>query len=367
MDQNLKNPLNVIFGSLIQNERKRMPNETIESLCEKGHLGISPSLYKMIEAGHASFNINKIKEIIKTFYQSGFRFNRLIKYISAQNLVDSFMYNLNESQKTALSNLAEMDEEFKALYSRIEKYFDLEDGSKAQKEFMQDIAVMEVKNFLQNDIYPIDSEIKIELDLVNQVKKVPSLNIELLVGFLDSFAKINPQHFGHIAADWEEKNSPKFKSVVGIYSSPKFIVDENNLGTYTYNYLTGKGFNNIRYIFISDKNPKILEQEFEEILNRCRRQNKLAEIPSNVLKKKVIFKTTKNHQQSFNDLLRDPNDSESILQAFWMFTTKKGYKVAFIGVSKKDKNVNDVNIVYNLSYEESQKRGQLFDKIWNQL
>jgi len=359
--QKQKNPLNVILGAFIQDERRKISNLSIEEICQKSMLGMSVSLYKMTEAGATSFNINRIPNLIRVFKDSDLVFDRLAKFIAGQNIIDNLMSNQDFPAQNAVAELADIDNEFKYLYEKIQRYFDLEEGTREFKDFIQSTAVNEVRLFLQNDKYPIRDSEMFEGTLVKEINKLPSLSLEILLGIVNSFAKISPQHFGHIAAEWERENKKIFTSVDGFYLNTKFIISPKNLGIYKYPYLDMEDFIKVRFIFHSpSRDKKKLLGDFKELLNANR--DPLPIINDPVFEEKVQFETVSNISNDLKTLLTVPGETINTLQAFWVFTTKSGNKIAFVGVSG-----DDVNMVYNLTYEDALVRSALFEKIWNSI
>ncbi len=364
-----KNPLGVFFGSFLQSERKRKKaGIAIHDLAEQ--LGISSSLYKMIESGNAPFNIARLFDLIKVFDETNLEFDRLSKYFVGLNYIDFVMKKSDNPKlaKEALASLADNDEEFKVFFHKTEKYFDIIEGSKDQKEFIQDTVINEVSRFLSLRNYTEIISTNYTDELAKQIHAMPTLNIEIVQDVIHSFGKIYPQHFGHIAQEWEDQNCNNFKSVEGFYTNPKFIVSKKNLSAYNYPYLSKDGFTDLRFLFITDEKTNIhLQDEFKRILNEARTGNK--KIPESDIKKKVHFKTLKRKDKRLadikKDLLRDPNQEGNMeMQALWIFTTTKGNKIGFIG---SEDSSGDFNKVYNLSYDETYKRSSALNQIWESI
>jgi len=350
-----KSPLNILFGAYLQEQRKRFPRrDTIEDICTKGQLGISTSLYKMIESGHASLAIHRAPDLIRVFEHTPITFDRLLKFIAGQNLVEYLINNVELSPVQAVAQLAASDDEFRYLYNRILDFFDYDEGSQSQKEFIQKRGIQEINCFLENSKYPPNAEDRLQKNLIEKIKAIPSLNVEIVQNIIDSMVSIMPQHFGHIASEWEIKNANNFSKVQGFYLSSAFIVSEDNLRKYSYPYLDNKE-TTIEFMFHGSEDSFQLQEKFQTILTECRKKAQLS-LPNF---DNVKFKTLNRLQSEFKVLLEDPLDPSVLLQAFWVFTTKSNEKIGFVGVYNKD-----VNVVYNLSYEESISRSEMFEQLW---
>lgn len=349
----------MIFGSYIQEERRKLSGLSIEDICQKGMLSMSVSLYKITEAGNTSFNITRIPDLIRVFKNSDLLFDRLTKFISGQNIADNSMSNQNMSAQDAIASLADIDNEFKAFYERIIPYFKFDEGSKKQKEFIQSVAHQEIRYFLQNNKYPMTSSETFDSDLVIKIKKVPSLSINLLLDFVGSFAQIIPLHFDKIAAGWETKNYKEFVTADGLYLNPELIVKKENLMKFNYDYLDQSNFTALRFLFKTNENVDKLKEKFIQNLNKCRKEKKLGELDKSYFSRIHFKSLSAEKEREAIKLLIDPLISKNSLQAFWVFGTKT-VKIGFVGVSE-----NDVNIGYNLSYEDSVKRSEIFDSIFN--
>ncbi len=358
MSKKSKNPLNVIFGVFLQEERKNLSNLSIEEICATGMLGISISLYKMMESGYVALNSSRIPDFIRVFERSNLIFDRLAKYIAGQSYIEHLMITHENSPKEAFAELADVDYEFKYFYDKCLPYFRKDDGAIEQKRFIQKELVGELKLFLQNPKYPIASEEMFKGILADKINTVPSLSVEILLNIIDSFAKILPQHFGNIAKDWESENRQIFKSLDGYYFHEKYIVSKDNLDIYKYPFLEYDNFKEVRFIFNSNEKKESLKSEFIKLLSDNR-----SPLTENVIDK-IKFETIKKPQSKFERLLIAPNakDSNIYLHAFWVFTTVSGNKIGFVGVSGKD-----VNTVYNLTYKETLDRSEIFEGLWKGL
>jgi len=354
MSMSSKNPLSVFFGLFVQHQRKyEKSGITIEELCEKRSLGISVSLYKMIESGNAAFNTNKLFDLIRVFDTANLRFDRLSKYFCALSYVESLMNE--QSAQDAFAQLAAHDEEFNRLYIQLEAYFE-EDVSKKTKDDLEDIIVKEIRAFLSSMVYPSEGGDKFESLLVQEIKKVPSLTAELHMDFITAFSKLSPQHYGHIAEQWERDNASNFCRVDGFFLKPDLIIDKNNFERYDYPYLDKATFEAVNYIFVSSKKKKVLWTDFIDELNKSRK-TEIEETGKNKIQIKTLADSA-----ALMELLRHPDNPSITLEAFWVFTTLKGNKIGFVGVRG-----GNMNQVYNLSYDEAIKRDEKFRKIWQDI
>ncbi len=377
MAQKPKNPLNVMFGAFIQNERRNyFPNLTVTEVA-KDELKMSVSLYKMTEAGLASFSLNRLLLLLEKFKDSDFLFDRLLKFAGGQNIVDNLITNKKLTPQFAFEDLAKVDDEFKALYIKTEKYFDYQEDSKEFKDFIQNEAIVEVKRFLQESSYLIETKEEFdekEIDkkdfdkeLIDKIKYVPSLNIGLLFDFIKSFSGIIPLHFQEIASTWEDDNSKNFESLIGLFEVPELIISKRNFETFHHSYLLEESFKKVRYIFSHKsnfKNEDDIKKQYQTILNQCRKEKGLKEIPEHIFQEKVSIVILKGKDEEMvRDLLRAPHSPSTRLQAFWTFyMNTANNKIGFAGVAHMD-----VNVVYNLSYGEVKKRAGIFKNLWDAL
>lgn len=374
MAQKPKNPLNVMFGAFMQNERKNYFNNLSVLEVARDKLNMSVSLYKMTEAGLASFSLNRLLLLVETFKDSDSNivFDRLLKFVSGQNIVDNLITNKKLSPKDSFAELANVDDEFRNLFLKTERYFDYEEDSKEMKDFIQNEAILEVRRFLQEPAYTIEikknkGELIFDKQLLDVFKNAPSLNIGLLYDFIKSFSEIIPLHFQEIAAKWEVDNAKHFKELVGLFDIPELIISKKNFKTFHHSYLLEGDFTKVRYIFCEKsgfKNKDDIKKQYQIMLNQSRKENKLAEIPENIFTKKVSIEILETKDiEIVRNILRAPNNLSTHLQAFWSFYMKAdNNKIGFAGVVQ-----SDVNVVYNLSYSEAMRRSDLFDNLWDSL
>jgi hypothetical protein len=258
--------------------------------------------------------------------------------------------------------LGDVDEEFKELYARFEKLLPYIDNQTSLKEAITDEVLNEIGDFLSSQTYPAKTTEMFEGELVKKVKSVPSLSVEILLTFINSFGKLLPQHFGHIAAEWEEENSKYFVSVQGFYMKPEYIIDKENLSVYHYPFLEMRGFKKLDFIFLKDGKDagKALEDEFINLLNKGRENTNLKPFKD---AKKIEIHTVNKLSEPLKKLISHPINTGEYLHAFWVFTTSSGSKIAFVGINQK----GEVNIVYNLPYSVAIERSNQFDRIWETL
>lgn len=360
MAKKIKNPLDVFFGAFLQEERKLLSDYTIEEICQKGMLGMSSSLYKMAEAGLTSINVNRLPDLMRVFKSSDLLFDRLAKYSAGQSYIDHLMISYKQTPKDSFAELADVDSEFKHLYEKSLSYFEYEEGSLKQKKFVQESLISEIRHFLQNAKYPSEIKEKFAHSLIEKIRKVPTLSIEILINFIDSYSQIAPLHFGDIAAEWEKKNSNSFVENVGFYKDPNLILDKANLRKFNYDYLARKDFKSLKFIFDTDKTQQELEDTFKKNLTEVRNEAKLEPLDSQAFSKIELKPLEKNKKNKVHELVIDPHNAKNDLQAFWIFTNKEGNQIGFVGISK-----DFVSIGYNLSYSETERRYTLFKQIWD--
>ncbi len=371
MAQKPKNPLNVMFGAFIQDERRQQfANLSVTELA-KDKLKMSVSLYKMTEAGLASFSLNRVINFLETFKDSELIFDRVLKFIAGQNIVDNLIIKQKTPQQ-ASEDLAKIDEEFRALYINTEKYFEYEDGSPEHKEFIQNKAIEEVRRFLQTPSYAVHKsdileKTSFDKELLKKLKIIPSLSMGLFFEFIESYSHFIPLHFGDIAAKWEDDNSSTFESLDGLFDVPEMIIDKKNLEKFHHSYIAEEQFKAVRYVFCKKskfKDKQEIVDEYKRILNECRKEKGLPMISKNVFDSKVSVEILNPEDlDMIKSLLRLPHSPATLSKAFWFFHLKPGgSRVGFTGVVQ-----NDVNIVYNLSYGDLNERVVDFNILWKTL
>jgi hypothetical protein len=393
MENKHKNPLNVLFGAFIQEERRKLTNININELCQKGMLGMSISLYKMTEAGNTSFNLTRIPNLIRVFKDSDMIFDRVVKLVAGQNYLDYLITNHKETAKNSFAELAKIDEEFRCLFEDIEKYFEYKEGTKEYKEFIQIFGIEHIKAFLQNTKYPLISETRDSeryfsednailpkefkeplqfllnpyyLQIVTKIMEVPSLSMGPLFDFIKSYSHIIPMHLGRTASDWENENYKNFKGVSGLYAFPELIVSEKNLSIFNHLYLNEESFKGVQYFFIDKmdfKDENHIRDVYFEILNNQRELKEMPLVPEKMKQKIFIQIIPKDKKEKALELLRNPSSPGKHLQAFWYFDIlSSANKIGFTGISN-----DDGNIVYNLSLADVEIRANKFIQLQKSL
>ena len=149
------NPLQRMLGVFLRVERTRLGYSS-QDVARR--LGLSDSYFRLVEAGRAALSQGLVFRIIDTFAAintqtqvRGINFSRLAIFLVGIHWVGSEMAAHKEgkaSGKRAVETLASLVDDFQRFYDATKRYFSFEEGADDQKQFLEDVAAPEVRDFL---------------------------------------------------------------------------------------------------------------------------------------------------------------------------------------------------------------------------
>ncbi len=359
MSDKVRNPLNVILGSFLKRERISL-SASSTVIAESLHMG--DSIYRMVEAGSAALNINRLALVTATFYDSKIKFERLAKFVAGSQILD-FLISENNTLQLALEVLAERDEDFEHFIERTSQLYQLEYGTDDFKVALIG-AVQEVELFLKSENYRRNTY-ALDEKVFEVILGVPSIEIPNILTYLESLHNRQPIHVGRIAGDWEKSNKD-FKWLRGLYLKPDIIIRDSNLEVFTYEYLLNPAFEKIQMIFIdSNATSAVLRKSFISKIQTLRKKLGKTPLTETQLKKidfKIIKKNNKGVITKVDELLEMGDDIFPVLNAYWNFSLRTGIEVGFVG-GAEEKGIK--NYAINLTGAQSLSRVKIFDTIWN--
>lgn len=357
----VRNPLDVAFGAYLKKERNAL--RTTSSEIAKGlHLG--ESLYRMIEAGSATLNINRLTYLIPLFENSKIIFERAAKFLTASQTMD-FAPSVNRPWDEALQHLRDQDGDLEILLGRIRSLYSLEYTTIEYRKALDETVIPELELYLGNENYKGRNISELNKEAAKIFYGVPSLEIPNILSFLKSLNNRQPLHVGPIASEWEKENSKQFKSLRGIYKDHTIITSPENLAMFQYDYLLEGVFTSLRMIYIEDKlSSADIKDMFVEGLQKQR--EKLGKPLTKQHIKKIEIKVIKPNSQKtkidIEQLLKSRDDVFPTLNAYWNFTHENGIEIGFVG-GAKDAN----NYAINLSGQDALEKISLYEKVWNNI
>jgi len=185
MSKNLKNPISVLFGAVLQEMRKKYSTQTDEIALK---LGISTSAYRMIESGNSNLNTSKIIHLLEISAFHSFRYDKVAKLLIGAQVLEP-QRDEKESMVKTIQSLCVIDDEFSTLFNydnyQLKELFSNED---LLDEFYSDQLIVDAtRKFIESAINLNASKLKKMLEEI----KAKSLCIlqPVLNGTLDQFAK----------------------------------------------------------------------------------------------------------------------------------------------------------------------------------
>lgn len=356
-----RNPFNVAFGAYLKKERNAL-RATSSEISTGLYLG--DSLYRMIEAGSATLNINRLTYLITLFPNTKIIFERALKLLTASQTLD-FVKSTTLSIKELLDQLSDQDGDLELLIKKLRNLYDYEYGSIEYRKVLDEIVLPELELYLGSENYRGKNTSQLKNEASEIFYGVPSVEIPNVLMFLESLNKRQPLHVGPIASEWESYNAKQFKSLIGLYKEHTIITNSDNLSLFQYDYLLEQGFGSFRIIFIEDKlSGEEIKSMFVEGLQAQRKKHgkQLAKSHIDKIDVKVIKSNSPLAKKDVPALLKSRNDVFKILSAYWNFTHENGIEIGFVGGADAA-----TNYAINLTGQDSLDRVLLYEDLWKNI
>ncbi len=355
--QSNRNPFNVVFGAYLKRERNGL-RVTSSDIATGLHLG--DSLYRMIEAGSATLNINRLGYLIPLFPNSKIIFDRVAKFLAASHALD-FTSSTKHTTKETLQLLSDQDGDLELLFEKINLLYSFEYGTTEYRRVLDEFVLPEFELYLGTENYKGKNISQLNKEAAEIFYGIPSLEIPNILSFLKSLNNRQPLHVGPIAAEWEKSNAKMFKSLRTLCKDYTILTRPENLSIFRYDYLFETGFSSLKMIFVEDKlSGADIKAKFIDGLKKQRKNGKqFSEQHFNKIDIRVIKNSSQKIKHEIGVLLKSRDDVFSTLNAYWTFTHSNGIEIGFVGGADKA-----TNYAINLSGQDSLDRALLFEKVW---
>jgi transcriptional regulator with XRE-family HTH domain len=380
------NPLQRMLGTHLRLERARLGYSS-KDVADK--LGLTDSYLRLAESGRASLNQSLVFRIIGVFADSigttldtrAISFPRLAIFLVGVHWVGAEMAGQKKQDlgRRAMENLAAQDADFEIFVSRTSRYFDLDEGSSAQRAFLEEVAAPEVGRFLRTEAYSredIDSIQNSVIDLQRDLLALPTLNLDLLLDLKRGLEGRSFVHTAEVAANWESQRASQFAQVRGLFVNANHILNRANFERFHYEFLSKESFTSLRLIFIdtgAESSTTSLTNHFIANLNAGRKKAPAA-AGLEPLTHKEIAKIhivplndiqRKQHAESLAALQRgEGRNSPPTYDAYWAFETHYKLHIGFVGWRDDNKNADSTR---NLTLGTSFVKAKCFDELWRAL
>jgi hypothetical protein len=262
-----KNLLSVALGNYLIKERAALINSKSKDVAAA--IGISDSLYRMIEAGSARIHPKYILDFIKVFNASSIQFNAFAEIIFLIQFLDSFTDNANK-YSGALNNLLTKTNKYIKILEPLEQLsLELQKSKPKNVEVLQAVIVEELKSFLSlGDLHSkTQSEIQ-ESYPDTFFKDIPTNQVGIFEK-IKEFVLTQPRTYSSATSwDWEKNNKTFFKNCFILDKQPEIITGLKNLSNYRYEYLWEANFEKTCILFISNETPEKHKDVFKKNLKK---------------------------------------------------------------------------------------------------
>lgn len=247
-----KNLLSVAFGNYLSKERAALVNSKSKDIAPD--IGISDSLYRMIESGSARIHPKYILDFIRVFNGSNIQFDAFAELILLIQFLDSYTETYSKYH-SALKELKEKATKYNKLLESVE--YLLIEVQKSKPKNIQDLEnnVSEnIKSFLSLGNLYNKTQVEIQESYPsNFFKNIPTHQMEIFEK-IKQYVLLQPKSYTAITSwDWEKNNMPLFTNCIILDKQPDIITGLKNLTNYRYEYLWQSGFHKTSILFIGNE------------------------------------------------------------------------------------------------------------------
>lgn len=345
---NEKNPLAVVLGVYLQNERKRSQKNIPEWSKE---IFYSESAYRMIESGGTLPALVKCIPLLKLLPEKNLTFGSLSVFLVAAHALDHLIVLKNGDVRKGFAKLCTLLPE----YERFLPYF--EPGGD-QKDFIEKKLLRELKIILKiipSD--PADHRLS-ENVMITKLLDMPSIQLDIILDQIKRFQNTPPLHVGRFATDWLKSVSKEITTYEGLFTRPDEILNETHMTEFWLPFLWEEQFESVRLIFISDESDEQIKEKFIHLLSQASKQyrKKLSDRERSLISIKTISPTSKMHE--VRELTLSTEDWLTESSSFWQYSLE-GFHIAFVGLFH-----HQFPQAANIRYGETRRRNTLFEKLW---
>jgi len=379
------NPLQRMLGTHLRLERARLGYSS-KDVAEK--LGLTDSYLRLAESGRATLNQSLVFRIIGVFADStgttrdtrAISFPRLALFLVGVHWIGAEMAAQKKQDlgRRAMEDLAALSADFEIFVGRTRRYFDLDEGSIAQRGFLEEFAAPEVGRFLRTEAYSredIDSIQNSVLDIQRDLLDLPTLNLDLILDLKRATAGRSFVHTDEVAANWESQRASQFAQVRGLFINANHILNKANFERFHYEFLSLKAFTSLRLIFIdtAESSTEDLTSHFIANVNAGRKNapaaSGLEPLTSKEIAKVHIVSLSdqqrKQHVEALAELQRgEGRNPPPTYDAYWSFETHYKLHIGFMGWRDNSKNADSTR---NLTLGTSVNKAKCFDELWKSL
>lgn len=172
-------------------------------------------------------------------------------------------------------------------------------------------------------------------------------------------------HTSRVAAEWENRMAPTFKSVIGVYAHRNMIVNAQNLRIFLYPFLRYRTCREVRFIFLEAGDAEATKKEFIKDLNAARHAAGLERVGSEDASKLrfAFVRDVKAVRELATEILCRTVETKRLnYDAYWSFDTTTEVPIGFVG--SQETGFGDT---WNLNLQESLDKRSMFEQLWSKV
>lgn len=391
-----KSPLTQALGLALEIHRNKM-NLTVEEVCDK--LQTSITYYKSVEAGTHNLHVSKAYLLWRAFDRNdaGLNLPSLLHILGFVSMLDL------ASDKEKVKNQAEFAKNY---YNNFIEYTKngIDHRMKYIRVRFETVGVFDkLKTFNHKEIRTLITKSKLDWEIATFIDRpaskdqsistnlydyfsfdffsdFPTFYLEHLLDVKISLKKLPIKYDYKSAMAWEIENKNKIVRIIGACVSKEFLASKLSLRHYSYSYLDGLQFKDMRFIVLDSISTasEIKEELKDELLKalhleiQLRQKREFSGINVQEIEKriehidddlkKISIKVYDQSLMNIENLLNKPFNNTKF-NTFWVFELERGY---YLGVKASIPNEKwRFQDAEYLKYGEAKDLVEKFNSHWD--
>ncbi len=351
----VKNPLSQALGIVLRKNRLALypdPDYIANTL------SVQQSYYRAVEAGTYHLHISNALKLYDAFGEK-FSYVAIQKLLATISIIEGSTSKSDPSYFIRVSEvfkkISEHDDKMQFIFQKFEQYIftltlsNLEPEAINRKiiEMQIDLAV---EDFLTNyKNINVDHKQKQEHVILNALENVSTLYYDNIENYLYSIEELPTRVRFSDLWKWENKNTPDFTELYGIFQTYNPITCYENLKRYTYPYLWSNNFTRLSFVFLNEGTSaadikKVFVSNLKKSLKESKKNEQLSRFAE--IEKKIHFYVIESSTdtseilegEDLDNTIFDEN-AKLIYDAFWVFERKKKHPVSFLAIKSKHRSI----------------------------
>lgn len=361
----MKNPLAQVFGSLLQDKRARINKTSAELAAE---IGLSDSHYRMIEAGTATLQSNRVVELMR--WVENWEFSRVCEILVCIQILDGYKNSVSDMRQ-AVDILAEEENpdlkmffnDFNALWPVLE--------NESSKEVAKKVKELNISGKLEEYLSGASIKKNTAVDLSRAyltmqkvITGVAPYYYDLLRNLANGLKESTPRITSKELDMWESKYYKSIKRVYGLCRYKEAVLESGSC--FGYKYLWKNSFEKFSLMAFDADDGAQFKIQFKNSLKNSLQESilkndSLIQSIDKIFDGKVEALSCKKYHKQADKLLQYSNVPMNNL---WIYELNLGYCVCFMdnydpSHHDRDQDAFGVSLGWNETIDKFEKIEQL--------